>query len=276
MFNDHRDNNTRRISAEAFSKMSEIDQRCLLTIIRLFLEHDETINHEHTSYDLKNKAEVLMPSGYVSHGAMKGAMLYCGYKAFDTANINWNFNISAGSELLSVNFACAGLDDMRARVRREVERKISIASGFPVSLGQAPISEDRLNAILEGANEASGDAWYYNDEENVVRSYRLVGIPPDTIFGSVVCDVKTGLADGRLISEARIELPLFAAEIKKLRRENERVSWLLRAAVRSLEKQARCSTCERQDHCTASTTGGVCATGYWKWCETYEDDDAAE
>ena len=124
MFNDPRDNNTGGNAAAAFDAMSVRNRAYLVTVIRLFLRPAKAINCKHTSYGLKHLTEKLMPDGYVSNGEMKGAMLYCGYRADGVQDINWEFNVLERSELFTTcpqRYSEPISDRMRAAVRTAVE-----------------------------------------------------------------------------------------------------------------------------------------------------------
>lgn len=174
MFNDYRDNNSGGNAPAAFGAMSIRDRAYLVTIIRLFLRPTRAINRKHTSYGLKHLAEKLMPDGYVSNGEMKGAMLYCGYKADNTHEMNWDFNISERSELLTAGhqwYRDPISGRMRAAVRAEVndddERALMRCKDYAQAedlLAQEEASRTRITCFYDwsiktysGKNNPRGD-----------------------------------------------------------------------------------------------------------------------
>lgn len=168
MFNDPRDNNTGGNAAAAFDVMSVRNRAYLVTVIRLFLRPAKAINRKHTSYGLKHLAEKLMPGGYVSNGEMKGAMLYCGYKAGNTRNTNWTFNVYEHSELFTAahHWSSQSMPDpMRAAVNTAVEdmgveAALKMCQGCALDLEAAEKTANFYEWVLKkyyGKNTPRGD-----------------------------------------------------------------------------------------------------------------------
>lgn len=87
---------------KAFDLMSKEKQLEILELINWGLTQIDTINTRHTSYGLKHIFEKYLEDGYISNGEFKGAMLHSGYRVHDLEQLNWCFNISEKSLILSV------------------------------------------------------------------------------------------------------------------------------------------------------------------------------
>ena len=83
----------------AFDSLSPEKKEAVLDWIRYNLYDRETFNPDITSYGLKHIYEQVPGSTdrYLTNGQFKGAMLACGFRAKNTNEINWVFNISARS-----------------------------------------------------------------------------------------------------------------------------------------------------------------------------------
>lgn len=66
----------------------------VLTWINKYLIKSNNKNNRHTSYGLKHIYDACYPEDrYLTNGEFKGAMLKAGFKAYETNNINWCYNI---------------------------------------------------------------------------------------------------------------------------------------------------------------------------------------
>lgn len=85
---------------ECFDDLSREEQRILLDWVDANFYPTQTFNRRYTSYGLKHLFENSPDGFYIYNGAMKGAMLKCGYSATNKSDINWSFNISQRSPAL--------------------------------------------------------------------------------------------------------------------------------------------------------------------------------
>jgi len=81
-----------------FNKLNSEEQSRLLNWISENLTPIKSFNENHNSYGLKHYFEADANGFYVTNGAFKGAMLKTQYKAKDTYDINWYYNISEKSK----------------------------------------------------------------------------------------------------------------------------------------------------------------------------------
>lgn len=88
---------------EAFDYLTPGEQHRLVEWIKNNFEPIRTFNLRHTSYGLKHIFERSPGGFYIGNGAFKGAMLKCGYKVRDKADLNWHFNISQASKAFQSN-----------------------------------------------------------------------------------------------------------------------------------------------------------------------------
>ncbi len=81
---------------EAFDYLTPGEQQRLVNWIEANFDAIKTFNQRHTSYGMKHIFEA-NGGFYISNGAFKGAMLKCGFKVKDKAELNWTFNVSEKS-----------------------------------------------------------------------------------------------------------------------------------------------------------------------------------
>lgn len=83
-----------------FNKLSSQNQAILLNWISENLTPIKSFNENYNSYGLKHYFENSLDGFYITNGAFKCAMLKTEYKAKDTIDKNWYYNISEKSKFL--------------------------------------------------------------------------------------------------------------------------------------------------------------------------------